>query len=234
MCWAWPESPGLGLASEGSGLVKTQARPTPRAWAWLRLGSGLGQGFKYQMCQKLYCVFLQIFFNQGPACLIESFHVCELSSLHVFTTFPELHMVPSQQVLACHTFSGCEMKTSVHQNAYSYSISNVVMSIMSGIKVRSLTCAMISCSAATLTAALVQMHGKAVHLLTSPPSDFCDRKCDAWQIQPVVCNKYARRGIVHVSINDFLNSTFCYRLKNRGRTLTDIAVGAHYQDGLHL
>ncbi|KAG2038779.1 hypothetical protein BDR03DRAFT_281057 [Suillus americanus] len=39
---AWPESPGLGLASEGSGLVKTQARPTLRALAWLGLGSGLG------------------------------------------------------------------------------------------------------------------------------------------------------------------------------------------------
>src|SRR5882757_1939062 len=41
-----------GLSSEGSGLVKTQTRPTPRAWAWLRLGSGLGQGFKYQNVPK--------------------------------------------------------------------------------------------------------------------------------------------------------------------------------------
>ena len=41
---AWPESPGLGLASEGSGLVKPQARPYKRAWAWLGPGSGPGQG----------------------------------------------------------------------------------------------------------------------------------------------------------------------------------------------
>jgi len=41
---AWPESPGLGLALEGLGLVKPQARPYKRAWAWLRPGSGPGQG----------------------------------------------------------------------------------------------------------------------------------------------------------------------------------------------
>ena len=41
---AWPESPGLGLALEGSGLVKPQARPYKRAWAWLGPGSGPGQG----------------------------------------------------------------------------------------------------------------------------------------------------------------------------------------------
>ena len=41
---AWPESHGLGLASEGPGLEKTQARPKPSKWAWLGLGSGLGQG----------------------------------------------------------------------------------------------------------------------------------------------------------------------------------------------
>ena len=38
------ESPGLGLALEGLGLVKPQARPYKRAWAWLRPGSGPGQG----------------------------------------------------------------------------------------------------------------------------------------------------------------------------------------------
>ncbi|KAG2029061.1 hypothetical protein BDR03DRAFT_1018965 [Suillus americanus] len=37
-------SDALGLALEGSGLEKTQARPFRRAWAWLGLGSGLGQG----------------------------------------------------------------------------------------------------------------------------------------------------------------------------------------------
>jgi len=41
---AWPESPGLGLALEGSGLVRPQARPYRRAWAWLGPGSGPGQG----------------------------------------------------------------------------------------------------------------------------------------------------------------------------------------------
>jgi len=29
MCQAWPDSPGLGLALEGLGLVKPQARPLP-------------------------------------------------------------------------------------------------------------------------------------------------------------------------------------------------------------
>ena len=41
---AWPESPGLGLALEGSGLIKPQARPYKRACAWLGPGSGPGQG----------------------------------------------------------------------------------------------------------------------------------------------------------------------------------------------
>ena len=44
MCQAWPDSPGLGLALEGLGLVKPQARPYKRAWAWLGPGSGPGQG----------------------------------------------------------------------------------------------------------------------------------------------------------------------------------------------
>ncbi|KAG2097975.1 uncharacterized protein F5147DRAFT_656213 [Suillus discolor] len=34
----------LGLASEGSGSVKTQARPNQKALVWPRLGFGLGQG----------------------------------------------------------------------------------------------------------------------------------------------------------------------------------------------
>jgi hypothetical protein len=38
------DSDVLGLASEGSGLAKTQARPNQRALAWPGLGFGLGQG----------------------------------------------------------------------------------------------------------------------------------------------------------------------------------------------
>jgi hypothetical protein len=46
---AWPESPGLGLALEGSGLAKPQARPRPSEWAWPGLGLGLGQGLWLKM-----------------------------------------------------------------------------------------------------------------------------------------------------------------------------------------
>jgi hypothetical protein len=46
---AWPESPGLGLASEGSGLAKPQARPRPSERAWPGLGLGLGQGLWLKM-----------------------------------------------------------------------------------------------------------------------------------------------------------------------------------------